>query len=139
MDLGYLVAIYFVGRLLFSSFVCTVAEHYSYKISLLVANLILGIGALLWSISYAAGYIGTLYISQFFLGMGSATYEVVRSYIVDKTSVKRQSFLLSRLAAIQVNSDKISITYNNSSNNNNINNNSNNNNYYHYRHDSYDY
>ena len=102
IDLGFLISLFFVGRLCSSAVFELFAEHCGFKLSLCLAKSLLGIGALLMANSYKTDFLGVLYIAQIFMGLGSGTIGVTRMYVMERLPRNRRTPFLARLATLQV-------------------------------------
>lgn len=85
VDLGYLVAMFSVGRLIVTTPLGYLSDKYRHKLPLTMASIMLCCGALLWANSYAISSLVSLYFAQFIMGMGSGSLGVTRSYVVEKS------------------------------------------------------
>lgn len=101
VDLGFLVAIFSIGRLLVSTPVGWISDKYRHRASLIFSSVILVIGALVWGNVLLLGGLPILYIAQFILGLGTGSLGVTRSYVVEQTEPQKRTHRLSRLSALQ--------------------------------------
>lgn len=101
VHLGFLVAIFSVGRLVISTRLGIMADQYGHRYSLLFSGCILNIGTLLWANSPYLGGLPMLYLAQFTLGLGTGSLGVTRSYIVEQTSPEKRTFMMARLTSLQ--------------------------------------
>jgi MFS family permease len=101
VELGYLVASFSFGRMVFGPYLGYVCDKYSSKKSLLIASFILMIGSILWAVSFSTGTIGTLFAAQFLLGCGSGSLGVTRAYVIDKCPKKRLTEVMAYMNALQ--------------------------------------
>ena len=101
VDMGYLVGMFSFGRLLMTSPLSYFCDWKGHKISLILANFILVIGAILWANSYSIGDIRCLYAAQLFMGIGSGSLGVTRSFVSERTISKNRTGMLAFLTAIQ--------------------------------------
>jgi ceroid-lipofuscinosis MFS transporter 7 len=101
IDMGYLVAIFSFGRLIVTTPLGYFCDTYRHKISLLLANVLLLFGALLWANTSRINNIGALYAAQLIMGLGSGSLGVTRSFIVEQVEAKQRTKVLSLLTACQ--------------------------------------
>jgi MFS family permease len=101
VDLGYLVAIFSIGRLIVSTPVGWISDKYRHRVSLIFSSVILVCGALIWGNVLSLGGLPILYIAQFTLGLGTGSLGVTRSYVVEQTEPQKRTHRLSRLSALQ--------------------------------------
>lgn len=101
VHLGFLVAIFSVGRLVISTRVGIMADQYGHRYALLISGCILNIGTLLWANSSFLGGLPMLYLAQFTLGLGTGSLGVTRSYIVEQTPPEKRTFMMARLTSLQ--------------------------------------
>lgn len=73
IDMGYLVAMFSLGRLLVTAPLGYFCDGYGHKIPLLIASTVLLGGSLLWANSYLATSLILLYSAQFLMGCGSGS------------------------------------------------------------------
>ena len=101
VDLGYLVAIYSLGRIFVTTPLGFFSDQCQHKYPLIVANILLLLGAILWANVTLTSNLYTLYASQLIMGFGSGTLGVTRSYIAENTSRIQRTNTLAILNAIQ--------------------------------------
>jgi len=101
VDLGYLVSIFSIGRLLISTRMGIISDKYRHRTALLLSGAILILGALLWSNTPFLGGLPMLYIAQLTLGLGTGSLGVTRSYVVEQTTPEKRTYRLARLSALQ--------------------------------------
>jgi MFS family permease len=101
VDLGYLVAVFSIGRLLVSTPVGWIADKYRHRASLIFSSVILVLGALVWGNVLVLGGLPILYVAQFVLGLGTGSLGVTRSYVVEQTEPQKRTHRLSKLSALQ--------------------------------------
>ena len=101
VDLGYLVGTFSLGRLLMTPLLSYLCDRQGHKVSLILANIILAIGAVLWANTYIIGDIRCLYIAQLLLGIGSGSLGVTRSFISERTELRNRTGMLANITAIQ--------------------------------------
>ena len=100
-DLGLLVAMFSIGRLIITTTFGEMSDKFGHRFTLMVANIVLALGTLFWASSYGFGDLGVLYLAQVMLGVGSGTLGVTRSYVVEQTAPERRTYVLARLSALQ--------------------------------------
>lgn len=101
VDLGWLVAIFSIGRMIVATPLGKLTDTYRHKRVLFCASVILMFGSILWSSVEFIGGLPSLYFAQFLLGVGSGTLGVTRAYVVEQTSPQKRTFMLARLSALQ--------------------------------------
>ena len=74
VDLGWLIATFSIGRLVTSVHLGKLADIYRHKKTLILSNIIMMFGALLWACSPKLGGLPALYTGQFFMGVGTGIY-----------------------------------------------------------------
>ena len=99
--LGYLIASFSFGRMVFGPILGYICDYYSHKLSLLIASFILIFGSLLMSFIYELQTLELLFLSQFLLGCGSGSLGVTRAYIVETCPKKRLTEVLAYMNALQ--------------------------------------
>lgn len=100
-DMGYLVGIFSLGRLLVTTPLGYYCDIYGHMQSLLIANATLFIGSILWANAYGTKNLSTLYLAQFIMGCGSGSLGVTRSYIVEQVPVNERTNMLAIMTALQ--------------------------------------
>jgi len=73
VDLGYLVSIFSVGRLMVSTRMGKIADKYRHRAALLISGAVLLFGALLWANTIFLGGLPVLFIAQLTLGLGTGS------------------------------------------------------------------
>lgn len=101
IDLGYLVAIFSVGRLVITAPLGYVSDKYRHKLPLLLASSLLILGAILWANAYKTDKLAVLYVAQFLLGVGSGSLGVTRSFVVEQCEPKKRTEALALITALQ--------------------------------------
>lgn len=101
IQMGYLVSIFSVGRLIVTTPFGYFCDVYRHRFSLIIANVILLAGAFLWANTLPTKSIGVLYFAQFLMGCGSGSLGVTRSFIVEQVDPKHRTHTLALLTAIQ--------------------------------------
>ncbi len=83
VDLGWLVATFSIGRLVISSYIGKFADIYRHKVALIISNVLLVFGAILWANSARMGSHGivALYCAQFIMGLGTGNIVACCSYL----------------------------------------------------------
>ena len=100
-DLGYLVAAFSFGRLIATAPLGYYCDRFGHKKSLIIANVILMVGSIVWANAYATGKLSSLYCAQFLMGCGSGTLGVTRSYIVEQVVPEERTNILAIMTALQ--------------------------------------
>jgi MFS transporter, ceroid-lipofuscinosis neuronal protein 7 len=101
IDLGYLVAMFSIGRLVVTAPLGYVSDKYRHKLPLLLSSLLLVVGAVLWGNAYAFSKLPLLYLAQFLLGVGSGSLGVTRSFVVEQCEPKKRTEALAIITALQ--------------------------------------
>ena len=101
VDLGYLVAIFSVGRLVITAPLGYMSDKYRHKMPLLLASSLLILGAILWANAYYTNKLAVLYVAQFLLGVGSGSLGVTRSFVVEQCEPKKRTEALALITALQ--------------------------------------
>ena len=101
VDMGYLVAMFSLGRLVVTAPLGYFCDIYRHKLSLILANITLLIGALLWANAFASHKLPILYLAQFIMGCGSGSLGVTRSFLVEQVEPKHRTSAMSIITAIQ--------------------------------------
>lgn len=101
IDLGYLVAIFSVGRLVITAPLGYMSDKYRHKLPLLLASSLLILGAILWANAYRTDKLAVLYVAQFLLGVGSGSLGVTRSFVVEQCEPKKRTEALALITALQ--------------------------------------
>ena len=94
MDLGWCISIFSIGRLVVGRRLGLMADIYRHRFTLIVDNIIMIVGAMLWANCLVLGGLPTLYLAQFILGVGTGSLGVTRSYVVEQTTPKNRFFNL---------------------------------------------
>ncbi|RYH29042.1 MFS transporter [archaeon] len=90
-SLGIVVASFSCGRILGAPLFGVVSEHYNYKRVLIWCNIILIIGALVFS---AASSVMMLVVAQLLMGLGAGNLATLRAYVAEITPrIKRSEFI----------------------------------------------
>src|ERR1700722_18878305 len=71
IDLGYLVALFSLGRLIIAPVLGMISDTYRHRFTLLFSTVILCIGAAVWANAELLGGLSTLYLAQLLLGLGT--------------------------------------------------------------------
>lgn len=100
-DLGFLVAIFSLGRLIVTTPLGYFCDRYRHKRSLVMANVVLLGGSLLWSFAMKTKSIAALYFAQFLMGCGSGSLGVTRSYVVEACDPKDRTDILAVMTSLQ--------------------------------------
>lgn len=98
---GWLVATFSIGRFLIANPLGSFTDKYRHKLALIDSNVILAIGATLWSNSEVVGGLIPLFFAQFIMGLGTGSLGVTRSYVVEQVAPAKRTFMLARLSALQ--------------------------------------
>ena len=101
IDLGYLVAMFSVGRLLITAPLGYISDKYRHKLPLIMASFMLSCGATLWANAYWTNRLSVLYIAQFLMGVGSGSLGVTRSFVVEQCEPKKRTETLALITALQ--------------------------------------
>lgn len=101
IDLGYIVAMFSIGRLIVTTPLGYLSDRYRQRFPLVLSSGTLVLGAALWANSYPTHSIATLYISQFILGCGSGSLGVTRSYVVEQSDPHSRTQNLAYMTALQ--------------------------------------
>jgi MFS family permease len=101
IDLGYLVAIFSVGRLVITAPLGYMSDKYRHKLPLLLSSSLLMFGATLWANAYYTDRLAVLYVAQFLLGVGSGSLGVTRSFVVEQCEPKKRTEALALITALQ--------------------------------------
>ena len=101
VDLGYLVAMFSIGRLLVTAPLGYVSDRYRHRLPLLISSLILVLGAILWANAFLAKRISALYAAQFLLGVGSGSLGITRSFVVEQCDPSKRTQVLALITALQ--------------------------------------
>ena len=101
IDLGYLVAMFSIGRLVVTAPLGYVSDKYRHKLPLLLSSSLLVVGAVLWGNAYAFNKLPLLYLAQFLLGVGSGSLGVTRSFVVEQCEPKKRTEALAIITALQ--------------------------------------
>jgi ceroid-lipofuscinosis MFS transporter 7 len=102
LDLGYVVAVFSLGRLLVTVPLGYFCDHYRHRLSLLIASTMLCCGAILWANVYLLGHIYWLFAAQLALGLGSGSLGVTRSFIAEQLPPSQRTQTLGMMTALQV-------------------------------------
>lgn len=90
-SLGIVVASFSCGRIIGAPLFGVMSEHYNYKRVLIWCNLILIIGALVFSV---APSVTMLAVAQLLMGIGAGNLATLRAYVSETTSrIKRTEFI----------------------------------------------
>ena len=101
VDLGYLVAIFSVGRLVITAPLGYMSDKYRHKLPLMLSSSLLILGAILWANAYYTDKLAVLYVAQFLLGVGSGSLGVTRSFVVEQCEPKKRTEALALITALQ--------------------------------------
>lgn len=103
VDLGWLVAMFSIGRLVISTRLGMFADIYRHRLALSLSSIILVIGAGVWANAPSFGNFGliALYSGQFIMGLGTGSLGVTRSYISEQTPKDQRTYQLARLSSLQ--------------------------------------
>ena len=101
VDLGYLVAMFSIGRLVITVPLGYLSDKFRHRLPLLISSSILAVGATLWANAYRTNRLSVLYIAQFLLGVGSGSLGVSRSFVVEQCDPKTRTEALALLTALQ--------------------------------------
>jgi ceroid-lipofuscinosis MFS transporter 7 len=101
LQLGLLVSTFSFGRFLVTTPFGYFCDKYRHRITLLISNFLLLLGAICWANAYATKSIGFLYFAQLLMGVGSGTLGVTRSYVVEQTLPKYRTEILAIMTAVQ--------------------------------------
>jgi MFS transporter, ceroid-lipofuscinosis neuronal protein 7 len=100
-DLGYLIATFSFGRMVFGPVLGYVCDRYSHKIALMIASCVLLMGAVLWSFVYSISNIGVLFVAQFLLGCGSGSLGVSRAYVIESLPKSKLTEIMAYMNSLQ--------------------------------------
>lgn len=95
---GFAVAAFSLGRVLTSPVFGTLSEVWGYRTVLIICNLVLICGAILYCLSST---VQSIIFSQFIIGCGAGSLGVTRSYIAEKTPLHMRTVSLAYLTAFQ--------------------------------------
>ena len=101
IDLGYLVAMFSIGRLIVTAPLGYLSDRYRHKLPLVMSSSLLVLGATLWANAYLTDKISVLYVAQFLLGVGSGSLGVTRSFVVEQCEPKKRTEALALITALQ--------------------------------------
>ena len=101
IDLGYLVAMFSIGRLIITTPLGFLSDKYRHRLPLLISSSILAIGASLWANAFTTNRLSVLYTAQFLLGVGSGSLGVTRSFVVEQCDPQKRTEALALLTALQ--------------------------------------
>ena len=101
VSLGYLIAVFSFGRLCATLPLGYYCDVYRHKKALTIANAIVLAGTLAWANVSQTKNLYLLYIAQFFLGVGSGSLGVTRSYVVEQVAKEHRTEMLAYLTALQ--------------------------------------
>lgn len=101
IDLGFLVAMFSFGRLVVTTPLGYFCDIYRHRLSLIIANVVLIGGTVLWANAYHTKKIVSLYFAQFVLGVGSGSLGVTRSFVVEQVEPAFRTRIVSLLTALQ--------------------------------------
>jgi MFS transporter, ceroid-lipofuscinosis neuronal protein 7 len=101
IDLGYIVAIFSIGRLVSSTPFGYLCDRQRHRLPLQIANITLLCGAILWANALITKSLNILFIAQFILGLASGTLGLTRSYVVERVHPKKRTEMISLLTALQ--------------------------------------
>ena len=99
--LGYLAAMFSVGRMVVIAPLGYVSDRYRQKLPLIVSSTLLMLGALLWGNAYSTNRLYALYIAQFVMGVGSGSLGVTRSFVVEQCEPSKRTQVLAVITALQ--------------------------------------
>ena len=101
IDLGYLVAMFSIGRLIVTAPFGYLSDRYRHKLPLLISSFILVLGSIIWANAFTTNRISVLYVAQFLLGVGSGSLGVTRSFVVEQCEPKKRTETLALITALQ--------------------------------------
>ena len=101
VDLGYLVAMFSIGRMIVTAPLGYVSDRYRHKLPLIMSSTLLMLGAVLWGNAYSSNRLYVLYIAQFIMGVGSGSLGVTRSFVVEQCEPSRRTQVLAVITALQ--------------------------------------
>ena len=101
VDLGYLVAMFSIGRMIVTAPLGYISDRYRHKLPLIVSSTLLMLGALLWGNAYSTNRLYVLYIAQFMMGVGSGSLGVTRSFVVEQCEPSKRTQVLAVITALQ--------------------------------------
>ena len=101
ITLGYVVATFSFGRLVVTSPLGYICDTYRHRLTLLVVNAVLVLGAILWANVYATKSLWCLFLAQFVMGIGSGSLGVTRSFAVEQVPQRERTNVLAVLTALQ--------------------------------------
>jgi hypothetical protein len=99
--LGWLVSTFSIGRLVVTNYIGMIADVYRHRYALLISNIMLCFGAILWANASLVLGLPLLFIAQFIMGLGTGSLGVTRSYVVEQTVPANRTYMLARLSALQ--------------------------------------
>ena len=100
-DLGYLVAMFSLGRLIVTVPLGYFCDKYRHKLSLQIAAIVLFAGSILWANAYTTKSLAALYVAQLLMGFGSGSLGVTRSYVVEQCKQESRTDVLAVMTALQ--------------------------------------
>eukprot|EP01035_Chromulina_nebulosa_P019843 gene19843-25792_t len=101
VDLGYIVAMFSVGRLIVTTPLGYLSDKYGHRLPLTLCSITLFLGSILWANSYLTKSLPSLYMAQLIMGFGSGTLGITRSYVVEKVEPSKRTYILGLLTALQ--------------------------------------
>ena len=101
VDLGYLVAMFSIGRLVVTAPLGYVSDRYRHKLPLVMSSSLLLLGAVLWGNAYSTSRLYVLYFAQFLMGIGSGSLGVTRSFVVEQCEPSKRTQVLAIITALQ--------------------------------------
>ena len=101
VDLGYLVAMFSIGRLVVTAPLGYVSDRCRHKLPLVMSSSLLMLGAVLWGNAYSTNRLYVLYFAQFLMGVGSGSLGVTRSFVVEQCEPSKRTQVLAIITALQ--------------------------------------
>jgi ceroid-lipofuscinosis MFS transporter 7 len=98
LDLSYLIALFSAGRLIISTPLGYLSDHYGHRSALIVSGVLFVSGSIMWAYSF---HLVVLYVAQLLLGLGTGSLGVTRAYVAEQTSSAERTHVMSIFSALQ--------------------------------------
>ena len=95
---GIAVASFSAGRIISSPILGHYSEIYGYKYILILSNLVIIVGCLVYM---SARYIWMIFLAQWIIGFGAGTLGVTRAYVVEYAQKQNRTVYIAYLTAVQ--------------------------------------